>query len=51
MNAAIAIASIYFAIPLGSIWISGRQLTWQGWLLFVTLWPIALLFMGPEELP
>ena len=51
MTNVIVIASIYFAIPLVGIWISGRQLTWQGWLLFMTLWPIALLFMGPEELP
>ena len=51
MTNVIVIASIYFAIPLGSIWISGRQLTWQGWLLFMALWPIVLLFMGPEELP
>lgn len=42
---------IYFAIPLVATIISGRSYTWPGHLVFFLLWPIAWLFMGPEELP
>jgi hypothetical protein len=42
---------LYFAVPVLAIWISGRQITWQGWLCFLLLWPILWLFMLPEELP
>jgi hypothetical protein len=43
--------AIYFAIPALGILITGRKLTWQGWLLVLLIWPVAWLFMGPEELP
>jgi len=43
--------AIYFGIPALSIWITGRMLTWQGWVIFLLFWPVAWLFMGPEELP
>ena len=51
MSTAITIAAIYFAFPVLAIWISGRKVTWQGWLIFLLLWPIGWLFMPPEELP
>jgi hypothetical protein len=51
MNTALIFAAIYFAIPFVSIKISGRMITWQGWLVMLFLWPVAWLFMGPEELP
>lgn len=44
-------AAIYFAIPTLGIVISGRQLMWQGWVIFLLFWPVAWLFVGPEELP
>lgn len=44
-------AAIYFAIPIVAILISGRMITWQGWLIVLLTWPVAWLFMGPEELP
>jgi hypothetical protein len=50
MSYAIFIA-IYLAIPALSIWISGRQYVWQGLVIFLLFWPVAWLFMGPEELP
>lgn len=50
MTLAICIA-IYLAIPVLGILISGRQIIWQGWIIFVLFWPIAWLFTGPEELP
>lgn len=43
--------ALYLAIPLLSILISGRKITWRGWLVFVLLWPIAWAFTRPEELP
>jgi hypothetical protein len=43
--------AVYFAIPVVGIWISGRQLMWQGWVLYCLLWPVWWLFAGPEELP
>jgi hypothetical protein len=43
--------AVYFAIPAIGIWLSGQQTTWQGWVLILLAWPIAWLFMGPEELP
>jgi hypothetical protein len=45
------IVPLYFAIPAFAIRITGRRLTWQAWLFILLLWPIAWLFMGPEELP
>jgi hypothetical protein len=42
---------LYFAIPALGILISGRMVTWQGWLIMLLFWPVAWLFMGPEELP
>jgi len=48
---ALAAAAIYLGIPIFSLWISGRQVTWQGRVLFYLLWPILWLFEGPEELP
>lgn len=45
------IIALYIAIPVVAMLVSGRQLTWQGWVFFVALWPIAWLFAGPEELP
>jgi hypothetical protein len=46
----IAVA-LYLALPAVAILITGRQITWQGWIFIVLLWPIAWAFMGPEELP
>lgn len=45
------ILAVYVAVPLASLKITGRQLEPKGIFLFVLLWPIAWLFMGPEELP
>lgn len=50
MTLAICIA-IYFAIPVLSIWISGRQVSVRGWAIFLFIWPIGWLIFGPEELP
>lgn len=47
----LVILIIYFVIPTIGILISGRMITWQGWLVMLFLWPVAWLFMGPEELP
>lgn len=50
MNTILICILVYFAIPIIGIKITGRMITWQGWLIFIFLWPVALLFMG-EELP
>jgi hypothetical protein len=42
------LALLYFAIPVLSVWISGRQITWQGWVVMLLLWPIAWTFMSDE---
>ena len=47
MTTFLVCTAIYFAIAALSIWISGRQV-WQGWLLFMFIWPIGWLFMGPD---
>jgi hypothetical protein len=39
---------LYFAIPALSVWISGRSITWQGWVVMLLLWPVAWLFMSDE---
>jgi hypothetical protein len=44
-------AALYVTIPIVAMLISGRKVAWQGWVFFVALWPVAWLFMGPEELP
>jgi hypothetical protein len=44
-------SALYLAIPILGILISGRKITWQGWVFFVLLWPVAWAFVGPEELP
>ena len=44
-------AALYIAIPVLAILISGRQVTWRGWVLFVLLWPVFWMFGKPEELP
>jgi hypothetical protein len=51
MTTFLVCAAIYFAIPLLATGMAGRQYTWQGHLLFFLFWPVAWLFMGPEELP
>jgi len=51
MTTALIIAAFYIGIPVVSIWITGRKLTWQGWLVVILLWPIGWLIFGPEELP
>lgn len=43
-------AALYIAIPVLAVLISGRKITWWGWLAFILLWPIAWLFVS-EELP
>lgn len=47
---ALLVAAIYFAIPTLGVLISGRKLTWKGWLLFLLIWPVGWMFMR-EELP
>ena len=42
------LALLYLAIPVLSIWISGRQITWKGWVAFLLLWPVAWMFMSDE---
>ncbi len=51
MTTVITIVAIYFAIPVTGILISGRKLSLKGWIVFLLIWPIGWLFMGPEELP
>jgi hypothetical protein len=51
MTTFLVCAAICFAIQALSIWMIGRRLMWQGWLIFLLLWPISWLFMPPEELP
>lgn len=50
MHTALLIVAIYLAIPTLGVLISGRQLTWKGWLLFLLIWPVGWMFMR-EELP
>lgn len=50
MTTALIIAAIYFAVPVLGILISGRKLSWQGWLLFLLIWPVGWMFIL-EELP
>lgn len=45
------ISGFWIGIPILSIWITGRSITWKGWLFFIALWPVAWLFVSPEELP
>jgi hypothetical protein len=42
---------LYVAIPVVALWISGRQLSALGWLVFIAIWPVGWMLMGPEELP
>jgi len=42
--------AVYLVIPTLGILVSGRKLTWQGWMLFLLIWPVGWLFMR-EELP
>lgn len=51
MTTFLVCAAIYFVIPILGILISGRRLTPKGWLAIMFIWPVAWLFMGPEELP
>ena len=51
MNTFLICVAIYFAIPIVSIKMTGRMITWQGWLVMLFLWPVAWMFMGSEELP
>lgn len=44
-------AAFYVGIPVLALLISGRRVTWQGWVVIILLWPIAWMFTGPEELP
>lgn len=50
METALISAGIYFAIPALGILISGRKLTWKGWLLVLLIWPVGWMFIR-EELP
>jgi hypothetical protein len=50
MTTFLVCAAIYFAIPIIAIVISGRKLTWQGWLMSLLVWPFGWLFID-EELP
>ena len=51
MTTFLVFATIYVGTPALLIFVSGRQVTWRGWLIFLLLWPIGWLFMPPEELP
>jgi hypothetical protein len=44
------VAAVYIAIPVIAILITGRKITWQGWMFFILLWPIAWMFVN-EEIP
>jgi len=51
MSTFLIIAAFYLGIPALSILISGRNLVWQGWMIFLLFWPVSWMFEGPEELP
>lgn len=47
----LVVGAFYVAVPVVALWISGRQVTPMGWLVFIATWPVAWAFAGPEELP
>jgi hypothetical protein len=51
MGTFLIIAAIYIAIPVLGLLLSGRKLSALGWLVFIVIWPLGWMLMGPEELP
>ena len=50
MNTFLIILGLWIILPQIGILISGRKLSFKGWLLLLVIWPVAWLFMD-EELP